>query len=121
MRKLLIAGLCLVPTFAFAKFVNPMEFDGSDSQKEEVIQFITKNVHRMYCEGVIDACQESTLRMMERQELSSFIEATEATDKKIMKQAVKTYCEGPINMCSYSTVLMMYRANVQAAKQKLEW
>lgn len=121
MRKLLILGLCLTPAFAFAKFINPMEFDGSDAQKNEVIQFITDNVHKMYCEGAVDMCQDATLRMMERQELASFKKATEATDKKIMKKVIQTYCEGPVDMCSYSTIVMMYQQNLKASQQKLEW
>ena len=123
MRKSILLALCFVPTLALAKadFVNPLDFDGSDAQKEQVVQYITEHVRKMYCEGAIDMCQDATLRMMERQELSAFKEATQATDKKIMKQVIKTYCDGAIDMCSYSIVAMTYRQNLKASQQKLEW
>lgn len=120
MRKLIFLGLSLAPLFAFAKFVSPLAFDGSYAQKEEVIQFIKSNVHKIYCEDAPDACGDSTLRVMEKYELVSFKQATEATDKKIMQQVIDTYCKGKSEMCSYSTVVMMYRQNLKASPQKLE-
>lgn len=123
MRKSIFLALWLAPTLALANadFVNPIDFDGSDAQKDQVVQYITENVHKMYCEGAFDMCQDSMLRMMERQELSAFKQAAQATDKKIMGQVVETYCRGAIDMCSYSTIVMMYRKNLEASRQKLEW
>ncbi|EIP6847649.1 hypothetical protein LTE61_004392 [Salmonella enterica subsp. enterica serovar Westminster] len=123
MRKLTLVMMCFTPGLAIAdaQFVNPMDFDGTDVQKEQVVQYITEHVHKMYCDSALDMCQDTMLRMMERQELSAFKEATQATDKKIMKKVIETYCEGAIDMCSYSTVVMMYRSNLKASQQTLEW
>ncbi|MFV4846623.1 hypothetical protein [Edwardsiella tarda] len=123
MRVLILSCLLLLPTLVFAnvKFVNPMTFDGSEAQKEQVINYITENVKKNYCDGSLDMCQDSLLRMMEKQELESFKEATQATDKKIMGNVIKSYCGDDIGMCNYSVIIMMYKENLKASKQKLEW
>lgn len=121
MRKSLLLMLCLIPTISFAKFINPMKFDGSDAQKQEVIQYIQSHVHKTYCEGELDMCQDTTLRMMERAELNSFKEATQATNNKIMDRVIKTYCDGELDMCSYSNINMMYKENLKASTESLTW
>lgn len=121
MRKLLLVALCSFPVISFAKFINPMEFDGSEAQKNEVIQYIKDRVHKDYCEGALDMCQESTLRMMERENLDAFKQATQAKDKKIMDKVIKDYCHSALDMCNYSTINMMYNENMKASKESLQW
>jgi hypothetical protein len=53
-----------------ATILNPMDFDGSEVQKKQVIESITATVKKDYCDK-IDMCQESTLRMMEKQNLDA--------------------------------------------------
>ena len=106
---------------AFAGFVHPMDFDGSEGQKAEVIQFIKSQVRKEYCDGAINMCQATTLRMMEQQNLNAFKQATRATNRKIMDRAIQDYCHGPINMCNYQTIMMMYQQNLNASKQQLNW
>lgn len=110
----LSSGVCSAATF-----INPMDFDGSESQKNQVIEFITASVKKDYCEKV-DMCQESTLRMMEKQNLDSFKLATKATDRKIMNSVVRDYCK-KIDMCNYSTLWIMYKQNYEASNKKLSW
>lgn len=98
-----------------------MDFNGSDEQKKEVIQYIQSHVHKVYCDGKIDMCQETTLRMMEREELNSFKKAAQATNREIMDKVIKIYCKSSIDMCSYSNINMMYNENVKALKQSLTW
>jgi len=121
MRKLLLVALLAFPVASFAKFVNPLEFDGSEAQKNEVIEYIKDRVHKEYCEGPVDMCQETTLRMMERQNLEAFKQATQATDKKIMDKVISDYCNSPVDMCNYVTINMMYNQNAKASKETLEW
>jgi hypothetical protein len=102
-----------------ATILNPMDFDGSEAQKKQVIDFITATVKKDYCEK-IDMCQESTLRMMEKQNLDAFKEATKATDRKIMDSVIRDYCD-KIDMCNYGTIWMMYKQNLKASTKTLSW
>ncbi|MDP2548873.1 hypothetical protein [Oceanobacter sp. 4_MG-2023] len=106
---------------ANAGFIHPMDFDGSEGQKAEVIQFIKSQVKKEYCSGAINMCQAMTLRMMEQQNLNAFKQATVATNRKIMDRVIQDYCHGPINMCNYQTIMMMYQQNLDASKQQLNW
>lgn len=121
MYKPLTFLLCLAPTLCFAKFIHPLDFDGSEAQKAEVIKYIKDRVHKDYCEGQLNMCQESTLRMMEQENLRAFKEATQAKDRKIMDNVIETYCKGALDMCTYSNIQMMYNENEKASKQDLKW
>ena len=46
-----------------ATTLNPMDFDGSEAQKKQVIESIIATVKKDYC-GKIDMCEESTLRTL---------------------------------------------------------
>ncbi|MCX8582583.1 MULTISPECIES: hypothetical protein [unclassified Gilliamella] len=119
LKKTILLSI-LFSTAAQAKFIHPMDFDGSDAQKQEVIEYIKDNVKKDYCEQ-IDMCQPSNLRMMEQENLDAFKKATKATNRKIMDQVIKDYCNSGIDMCSYSTILMMYEENNKADKEELSW
>ncbi len=122
MRKIItVLSLLFFITAAHAGFVHPMDFDGSDDQRQEVIDYIKKDVYRTYCESGVDMCNESTLRMMEQENLSAFKQSTRATDRKIMDRVIKDYCKSGINMCSYSVIMMMYNENLNASEQELTW
>jgi len=120
MKKLLFI-LTLFSSFSCtaATILNPMDFDGSEAQKQQVIDSITATVRKDYCEK-IEMCQESTLRMMEKKNLDSFKEATKATDRKIMNAVIHDYGE-KIDMCNYSTIWMMYKKNFEAKNKSLTW
>ncbi|MFT4967729.1 MAG: hypothetical protein ACI9CD_000741 [Candidatus Deianiraeaceae bacterium] len=66
-------------------------------------------------------CQNTTLRMMERENLSSFKSLTQAKNRKIMNIVIKDYCNSDLDMCSYTTLWMMYQGNVKASQQTLSW
>lgn len=121
MKKTVMTILTIMPMHVFADFIHPMDFDGSDQQKAAVVEFIKKTVKKDYCESGIDMCQESTLRMMEQQNLEAFKKATKATDRKIMDRVIKDYCNSGVDMCNYTTIQMMYEQNLQASQKKLEW
>lgn len=122
MRKRIFATLIMLWTAtANAGFVHPMDFDGSEAKKKEVIEYIKHTVHRDYCESGLDMCNETTLRMMEQENLSAFKQATTAKNRKIMDRVVKDYCHSGINMCNYAIINMMYIENVNASGQELSW
>ncbi|MGP4129479.1 hypothetical protein OJE16_06745 [Pantoea tagorei] len=72
MKLLVGAALLLTSAAANAGFVHPLDFDGSEAQKKEVISYIQKRVKADYCDGQLDMCQPTTLRMMEKQNLNAF-------------------------------------------------
>ncbi len=121
MHKIILTAVCCFPIVTFAKFINPMDFDGSDAQKQEVIEYIKARVHKDYCEGELDMCDDTTLRMMERENLDAFKQASQAKDKKIMDRVIKDYCHSSLDMCDYTTINMMYNENLKASKEQLQW
>lgn len=118
-KKIVLLSM-LFSTAAQAKFIHPMDFDGSEAQKQEVIEYIKGNVKKDYCEQ-LDMCQASNLRMMEQENLNAFKKATKAKNRKIMDQVIKDYCNSGLDMCSYSNILMMYEENNKADKEELSW
>ena len=111
----------LFPFAAIADFIHPMDFDGTDSQKQRVIQIVKERVKKDYCDGGLDMCQETILRMMEKKNLDDFKKATQATNRAIMDRVIKDYCNSGLDMCSYSNIWLMYQKNLQASKESLSW
>lgn len=120
-NKSAMVGIMLFPISAMAGFIHPMDFDGSEAQKQQVIQYIKDRVKHDYCDGQLDMCQATTLRMMEQQNLDSFKKASQAKERAIMDRAIKDYCHGGIDMCSYDTIWMMYQENLKASNEDLSW
>jgi len=98
---------------------HPLDFKGSEREKKNIISFIEKNVYEFYCVEN-NMCTNSTLRMMERDELKSFKRLTKAKEEAILNNVIHTYCY-QLNMCTYSTILMMYVEEVKASGKKLTW
>ncbi|MEJ8325522.1 hypothetical protein WKI40_20555 [Kosakonia sacchari] len=121
MKKSLLLLVCFLPSLSFAKFIHPMDFDGSEAQKADVIKYIKDRVQKDYCNSKLNMCQETTLRMMEQENLRAFKEASQANDRKIMDNVIKTYCHSALDMCNYTTIEMMYKENQKASKQDLKW
>ena len=121
MKLLFGAAILLVSATANAGFIHPLDFDGSESQKQEVISYIQARVKADYCDGQLDMCQPTTLRIMEKQNLTAFKKLTKVSDRKILDRVIKDYCQGALDMCTYTTLEIMYKQNVKATKQELSW
>lgn len=121
MKNLLITLSLLVSFDATADFVHPMEFNGSETQKNEAINYIEARVRHDYCSNGLDMCQNTTLRMMENENLKAFKEATKAKDRLVMDHVIKDYCNSGLDMCNYTTILMMYNENIKAGAKSLSW
>jgi molecular chaperone GrpE (heat shock protein) len=115
----ILVSLLLCSSLVHADFIHPLEFDGSDEQKEQVIEYIKQRVKNDYCEKV-DMCQDVMLRMMEKENLEAFKRLTQATEREILDRAIKDYC-GTVDMCSYQMIDMMYKENLKASKKELTW
>jgi hypothetical protein len=85
-------------------FIHPLDFKGTQAEKDAVISYIQENVKKTYSSiGMGDA---TTLRMMEKDELENFKKLTQITDRALLDRTIKKYCD--IGMCTYSTIIMMY-------------
>ena len=119
-KKLITITLFSANAAATATFVHPLDFDNSQSQQQQVVDYIKSIVHDEYCKK-LDMCTPSTLRMMERNNLKAFKQLTTAKNRKLLDRMIHDYCHSSIRVCSYSTIKMMYVHNLDAAKQKLKW
>jgi hypothetical protein len=116
-----VQSLPQASSYVNVKFIHPMDFDGSEEQKNNVIEIIKAQVKKDYCDGAVDMCQDTTLRRVEANNLEAFKEATHAKDRKIMDRVIKDYCQGAVAMCSYSTIWRVYQSNLEASQKKLGW
>ena len=121
MKRLATLLIASVPLLAQAGFIHPMDFDGTEAQKKEVIAYIKDRVKHDYCDGQLDMCQPTTLRMMEQQNLADFKQATQDKNRDIMDRVILDYCDGGIDMCNYNTLWMMYQENLKASSEELSW
>lgn len=96
---------------------HPLDFKGSDTEKEKIVAYIQLNVKETY--SAIGMDDPVTLRMMEEEELNAFKQLTKVTNRKLLDSVIKTYCE--IGMCNYTTILMMYQEQLKASQKELEW
>lgn len=120
--KLVTMFITLFISFsANAGFIHPMDFNGSETQKKEVINYIQARVKHDYCNSGLDMCQNTTLRMMENQNLKAFKEASKASNRAVMNRVIKDYCNSGLEMCNYTTILMMYKQNLKAGAKSLAW
>ena len=115
MLKTIICTLFLLmatPIFA-ADFVHPLDFKGSQSEKQKLIEYVKENVKEAYNQSGKDS--PSTLRMMEQKELDSFQQLTKAENRKLLDKVILTYCD--IGECNYHTILIMYNKELNASKK----
>ncbi|MDA8485881.1 hypothetical protein NNO07_22670 [Pseudomonas resinovorans] len=119
--KIIALFFATLSTSANAEFIHPLDFNNSEEQKEKVIEWIVNDVKETYCDGPLKMCQASTLRTMEKAEISAFKELTQAKERAILDNVIKTYCDGPIDMCSYSNLAAMYEQELEASAEKAHW
>ncbi len=114
--SVLLSLLFSVPAFA-AGFVNPIGFEPTEANKTAVVEYVKQNVKQEYSKIGMDS--ESTLRMMEKQNLNAFKKLLGAQDKGVLARVIKQYCG--IGMCNYVTIHMMYEQEMKAKGQSLQW
>ena len=119
MKKALL--VVIVGLLAFSLYsenmVHPLDFNGSEAQKEKVILFIQENVKETYT--ALGMGDPATLRMMEKEELECFKKLTQAENRELLDSVIETYTA--IGMVSYSTFWMMYEEELKASKETLSW
>ena len=117
-KSVLVLSLALLSTALFSQsFVSPINFESNELSKQKVISFIQQQVKTDFT--AIGMGDPSTLRMMEKENLTAFKELTTVTNTSLLKSVIKTYCD--IGMCNYSTILVMYNEQNKASKETLDW
>ncbi|UIJ37104.1 hypothetical protein LWC08_10205 [Desulfobaculum bizertense] len=112
---LLFLWIC-TPVFA-ANFINPIGFTPNKENKAAVVEFVQQNTRQSAAVVGIDS--ESTLRMMEQQNLNAFKKLVSAQDKATLKRVIKNCHQIGIN--DYSTIYMMYEQEIKAKSKSLQW
>lgn len=116
-RLYILLALLISPSIYANGLTNPLDFKGSEKEKNYVISYIKDNVKETYTK--IGMGDPSTLRMMENEELKSFKLLTKVKNRTLLNGVIRQYCN--IGMCNYNTILMMYNEQNKASKAKLEW
>lgn len=114
---LTLSFLVLVNSISAAELIHPLDFKGTEEEKQRVIAYIVQNVKETYT--AIGMGDPSTLRMMENEELDSFKALMKVENRDLLDNVIRQYCG--IGMCNYSTFLMMYNEQYKSSNQKLEW
>jgi hypothetical protein len=99
------------------RLIHPLKFNGTESEKKIVIEYIVENVKKTYTAIGMD--DSTTLRMMEKEELKNFKALTRAKNRGMLDRVIQTYCS--IGMCDYSTIKMMYDQEMKSAGEELNW
>ena len=114
----LMSAVC----FAYAQtngFVNPVDFDGSTKQKQQVIKYIQENTYNSACKKG-NICSPTMLRTLEETNLDAFKRLIKAEDRDELSNTVRSTCF-EMKMCDYSLIETIYNENVKSKKQKLTW
>ncbi|MFJ7311446.1 hypothetical protein ACIQVE_01490 [Pseudomonas sp. NPDC098747] len=102
-------------------FVHPLDFNGSNEQKNLTISTIEKRVEANLCSGPIVFCQKSTIRLTENIELHAFKALTKEKDRAAMDRIIDSQCSSTSKYCSYSLIHMLYINATQSHLDKLTW
>lgn len=89
-------------------FINPLDYDHSDAQRNALIAYIQQDVQRLYCGSEMRACHPMILQIAQMENLEAFQTLAHAKDKKILSCLVKTYCDNSAENCNYSDLKTLY-------------
>lgn len=114
----LMSAVC----FAYAQtneFVNPVDFDGSAKQKQQVIRYIQQHTYNSACKRN-NICSPAMLRTLEETNLDAFKRLTQAEDRDELRNTVRSTCF-EMKMCDYFSIETIYNENVKSKKRQLAW
>lgn len=112
--KNLILMMTLFLSFAFSQpqgFVNPLEFDNTDQQRQKVISYIKNGTLHKYCDSEDDACHPNILQLSQADNLTAFIELSAIQNKEYLNSLIDEYCNSEFFQCSYENLLKVYEEN----------
>lgn len=97
------------------EIIHPLDFSGTEQEKQDVLNFIVAQVYEDYSSVGMD--DPVTLRMMEKEELNAFKRLTRVENRELLDDVISDYCS--VGMCDYSTIYMMYQEQLSASTQEL--
>lgn len=100
-----------------SEFINPMDFNGTDKEKEYIIEFIKEHTKKSL--DLIGMDSDILKREMEQQQLNSFKELTKAKDREVMENCIKNL--KMIGNYDYTLLKASYDQEMSAKDKKLEW
>ncbi len=95
--------MMLFLSFAFSQpqgFVNPLEFDNTDQQRQKVISYIKNGTLHKYCDSEDDACHPNILQLSQADNLTAFIELSAIQNKEYLNSLIdelESYFEVHLN------------------------
>ncbi|WP_140669109.1 hypothetical protein [Pseudomonas arsenicoxydans] len=85
--------------------MHPMDFAGSNEEKQRLTTMIEESVNQSYCKAGFDKCQQTTLTLMMKSELNAFKALTMANNRELLDKKIATYCN---TTYPYTLIKMMY-------------
>ncbi len=113
--KNLTLMMTLFLSFAFSQpqgFVNPLEFDNTDQQRQKVISYIKNGTLHKYCDSEDDACHPNVLQLAQADSLTAFLELSAIQNKEYLNSLIEEYCNSEFFQCSYENLLKVYEENL---------
>ena len=131
MKKLLLISALLFSFNASAKeLIHPLDFKGTEQEKEAVISFIKADVYKTYCEDdLFGVCTEAMVRQQEELFLEGFKKLTKAQDRAVLDKVMKMYCDNDheifyqtmVLFCNYALLSEVYEQELNATNSELTW
>jgi hypothetical protein len=118
MKKLLLSCAFLLVTFFMyaSEFVHPLDYKGTDAEKEKLHSYIEENIKDELKQiGLNDS---DTLNMEKKEEIRSFNKLRNINDRGLLDKLIKQYSK--VDMCDYSALLSMYNAQKEVNESKQE-
>lgn len=108
-----IALYIFSPVFAQALgFINPLTFDNSEKQKEDVLIYIQNKILQAYCGPQSIRCHSSIIVIEREENLKAFYKLTKIKNKKYLNDLINEYCNSVFFRCTYTNLLSAYEENL---------
>lgn len=99
----------LMPVFAYADFVHPLQFTKTPEQQQAVKTYISEMVSHRYCQKKGFKCSKQQRSQLEYLEMKAFKQAVQQNNPAYLNQAIFDACAGHSEWCSYQDIMMYYR------------
>ena len=114
MKKILFTVL-LIFALVFAQsseFINPVNFDGSKEQKEQVSLYIHDAVMQKYCDESGEACHPVVINIEQKENFQAFLALASVKNKVYLNKLISEHCDTSLFKCSYDNLLHIYEDNL---------
>ena len=113
MKNLIFIMILFLPS-AFSQpqdFVNLLEFDNTDQQRQKVILYINNGILHKYCDSGDDACHPNVLQLAQADSFAAFLELSAVQNKEYLNKLIEENCNSEFFQCRYEDLLKVYEEN----------